>query len=117
MQQQRRSALATLSMEEQQFLENGQLEQGGGRLTEARPEPEIHRSSSIPTIDISTSHARTHRATSLRSVTLRLHPEIAATLRRASIERSLDYDDPYTQQAIAEQALREWFTSNGYFEE
>lgn len=117
MQQQRRSALATLSMEEQQFLENGKSEQSRGRRIETVPESKTNRSYSIPTIDISTPGARLIRATSLRSVTLRLHPEIATALRRASIERSLDYEEPYTQQSIAEQALREWFASNGYIDE
>jgi hypothetical protein len=34
-------------------------------------------------------------------------------LRRAAAERSLDYKEPYSQQAIVEAALREWLTRNG----
>jgi len=44
----------------------------------------------------------------LRSVTLRLPWSLADALRRTSIHRSLNYVEPYSQQAIAEAALREW---------
>ena len=49
-----------------------------------------------------------------QSVTLRLREPIARNLRRASIERSLDYREPYTQQAIADAALSLWLERNGY---
>jgi hypothetical protein len=49
-----------------------------------------------------------------QSVTLRLSAPIARTLRHAAIQRSLDYKEPYTQQAIAEAALSAWLERNGY---
>lgn len=55
-----------------------------------------------------------NRARSLRSVTLRLSPDVAERLRRASIQRSLGYEEPFTQQSITECALREWLLAHGY---
>lgn len=54
------------------------------------------------------------RREALRSVTLRLRASVAEALRRASIERSLDYAVPYTQQAIVEIAVREWLRRAGH---
>jgi hypothetical protein len=54
------------------------------------------------------------RPAPLHSVTLRLTPAVADALRRASIERSLDYVGPFTQQAIVEAALRTWLEGQGY---
>ena len=50
----------------------------------------------------------------MQSVTLRLSALVAHGLRQASIERSLEYQEPYTQQAIAEAALSAWLERNGY---
>ncbi|MBI3834127.1 MAG: hypothetical protein HY287_07345 [Planctomycetes bacterium] len=50
----------------------------------------------------------------MRSVTLRLREPIARNLRRASVERSLEYKEPYTQQAIVDAALSVWLGRNGY---
>jgi len=50
----------------------------------------------------------------LRSVTLRLRASVADALRRASIQRSLDYIEPFSQQAIVETAVRDWLRNAGY---
>ena len=50
----------------------------------------------------------------LRSVTLRLHASTAEALRRASIQRSLDYIEPFSQQAIVEAALQRWLQHAGF---
>jgi len=50
----------------------------------------------------------------LRSVTLRLRASVAEALRRASMERSLDYAEPFSQQAIVEAAIRDWLQSAGH---
>jgi hypothetical protein len=47
-------------------------------------------------------------------ITVRLRPEIAGALKRASLERQLTGDDPFTQQEIVEQALEPWLRSGGY---
>lgn len=58
--------------------------------------------------------ANLRRGQSLRSVTLRLTPETADALRRAAAERCLEYDEPFTQQSIAEAALCGWLGQRGY---
>lgn len=47
-------------------------------------------------------------------VTVRLRPEIAGALKRASLERQLQGDELYTQQDIVEQALEPWLREEGY---
>lgn len=47
-------------------------------------------------------------------VTVRLRPEVAGALKRASLERQLDGDDLFTQQDLVEQALEPWLRSQGY---
>ncbi len=54
------------------------------------------------------------RGRALRSVTLRMNPTLVRTLRRAASERSLDFVEPFTQQAIAEAALAQWLQGAGY---
>ena len=49
----------------------------------------------------------------LRSVTLRLRASVADALRLESIKRSLDYVEPFSQQAIVEAALCAWLTDQG----
>jgi hypothetical protein len=47
-------------------------------------------------------------------VTVRLRPEVAGALKRASLERQLSGDDMFTQQELVEQALEPWLRLNGY---
>lgn len=47
-------------------------------------------------------------------VTIRLRPEIAGALKRASLERQLAGEELYTQQDIVEQALEPWLRDQGY---
>jgi hypothetical protein len=47
-------------------------------------------------------------------VTVRLRPDIAGALKRASLERQLAGDEPFSQQDIVEQAIEPWLRSNGY---
>lgn len=47
-------------------------------------------------------------------VTVRLRPEIAGALKRASLERALAGDEIYTQQDIVEYALEPWLANKGY---
>ncbi len=58
--------------------------------------------------------AASRRPEPLRSVTLRLRTSVAKALRRTSMERSLDYAEPFSQQAIVEAAIRDWLQSEGY---
>ena len=46
-------------------------------------------------------------------VTVRLKPEIAAALKRASLERQLAGEEVYTQQDLVEEALEPWLRGEG----
>ena len=46
-------------------------------------------------------------------VTVRLRPEIAGALKRASLERQLAGEELFTQQDIVEQALEPWLHGEG----
>jgi hypothetical protein len=52
-------------------------------------------------------------ATLLVPVTVRLRPEIASALKRASLERQLNGVETYTQQDIVEEALLPWLRAEG----
>ena len=47
-------------------------------------------------------------------VTVRLSPEIAGALKRASLERQLARADYFSQQEIVERCLRVWLQENGH---
>lgn len=47
-------------------------------------------------------------------VTVRLRPDIAGALKRASLERQLSGDTVFTQQELVEEALEPWLRSHGY---
>ena len=55
-------------------------------------------------------------ATLLVPVTVRLRPEIASALKRASLERQLNGFETFTQQDIVEDALVPWLKSEGLLE-
>lgn len=57
------------------------------------------------------------RGQSLRSVTLRLTPATAYALRRAAAARGVEYEEPFTQQSIAEAAIRLWLADRGHLPE
>lgn len=47
-------------------------------------------------------------------VTVRLRPEVAGALKRASLERQLSGESIFTQQQLVEEALEPWLRRNGY---
>lgn len=47
-------------------------------------------------------------------VTVRLKPEIAAALKRASLERQLAGEEVFTQQDLVELALEPWLKDEGH---
>lgn len=49
-------------------------------------------------------------------VTVRLSPEIAGALKRASLERQLSRADYFSQQEIVERCLRVWLRENGHLQ-
>ena len=112
----RRTALTALTAEQQAFLRPELIPaptQGQGRPRNdavTRHHTALIKQAALPAQPATSKQ----RGKPLRSVTLRLTPEVAVLLRRASIERSLEYDEPYTQQGIMESALRDWLVAQGY---
>lgn len=49
-------------------------------------------------------------------VTVRLRPELAGALKRASLERQLAGEDLFTQQDLVAEALDPWLRERGYFD-
>lgn len=54
------------------------------------------------------------RPVGLIPVTVRLRPELAGALKRASLQRQLDGEPIYTQQDLVELALEPWLQQQGY---
>jgi hypothetical protein len=50
-------------------------------------------------------------------LTTRIRPELAAALKRASLERQLAGQTPNTVQDILEQALEPWLNAQGYLKD
>ena len=48
-------------------------------------------------------------------ITVRLRPEIAGALKRASLERQLAAAEFFSQQEIVERALAAWLRENGHW--
>ena len=74
-----------------------------GRAGEARREQGSHR----------LARASKVAPVGLIPVTVRLCPEIAGALKRASLERQLAGEELFTQQDIVEQALEPWLRREG----
>lgn len=49
-------------------------------------------------------------------VTIRLRPEVAGALKRASLERQLNGEEVFTQQDLVESALEPWLKQSGYID-
>ena len=43
-----------------------------------------------------------------KSLTIKLHPQVASDLKRLSLERQLNGLDPHTMQDMAEEAITAW---------
>jgi hypothetical protein len=106
----RRSVVETLSAEQKAFLSGSECSDAGrashGPIGADTPKATSEQCPPSPTGQ--------RRGEPLRSVTLRLRPDVVSALRRAAAERSLRYDEPFTQQAIAEAALAAWLSKLGY---
>lgn len=99
------------------------------RKAEAKPEPKEATEPKLPPVEkqydtsvaSEESRAAKRRKTKrspvpvgLIPVTVRLKPEIAAALKRASLERQLAGEDTYTQQDLVELALEPWLKDEGH---
>lgn len=125
----RRTTIETLTIEQQAFLHNAALPKSSAHAShsaqtnghnavinaEKNPDSPRPHSPALSHRDAPrTTPSPRARRTVMRSVTLRLREPIARNLRRASVERSLEYKEPYTQQAIVDAALSVWLGRNGY---
>lgn len=68
------------------------------------------------TVPLKRPKASSLHAALLVPVTVRLKPEIADALKRASLQRQLNGIETYTQQDIVEDALTPWLKSEGLLE-
>jgi len=121
----RQSTAETLSVEQKAFLHPA-----GDRLSRTTKHDSVaetadRRVSTFPTAGKSrrepteqTRHSPApvlcRRGQVLQSVSLRLRPEVARALRKAAAHRSVDYEEPFTQQGIAEQAIARWLEDRGF---
>ena len=102
----RKTSWESLTTDQQAFLIGSTTSSDEPVQRSVRRDEAVLRPS--PAADEATSHAPR------QPVTLRLPLPLVRALRRAAAERSLDYDQPYTQQAIVESALDHWLRSAGY---
>src|SRR3954470_2269523 len=103
---------------EQNFLKYGKAEPVPSRAAVA---PETSREVIAPTPEPVRAERRPVRRSKpskvtpigLIPVTVRLRPEVAGALKRASLERQLGGEELFTQQEIVEQALEPWLYGEG----
>ncbi len=112
---QRRSTLDALSAEQQAFLRRETSPAGIVESCPPKQHSAAHSGAASRAGGNDHKRSRPMRGEPLRSVTLRLDPQVADALRRASSQRAIEYQEPYTQQAIADAALRDWLCRAGYF--
>lgn len=92
------------------------------RKATPEPEPELAVVSPSPTASSQSGSTKPRKPKRSKAVTpiglipvtVRLRPEIAGALKRASLERQLSGEEPYTQQDLVELALEPWLQSEGY---
>lgn len=125
----RRTAIETLTNEEKSFLfpslqpvASPSDSDGNGRPTEPNL-PRVRRAAKSTSHESPKTRSRLPspsrkekalRVTARQSVSVRLSESLARVLRRTSMERSLEYIEPFSQQGIVEAALSDWLQSNGY---
>lgn len=94
----------------------GELTTPRSRLTE--PHESQPSQASAPLTDPSRRRNRARPSgvtpVGLIPITVRLRPELAGALKRASLERQLAGEQTFTQQELVEQALEPWLRNRGY---
>jgi hypothetical protein len=89
---------------------------------EPRPNPVTERLMALPQIPRPESNRKPVRKSKphgvtpvgLIPVTVRLRPEVAGGLKRASLERQLAGEELFTQQDLVEQLLEPWLREHGF---
>lgn len=84
-------------------------------------EPKQHRGSfsQLETLDVGAFKTRSKKPSRFQPVglipiTVRLRPEIAGALKRASLERELEGEEVFTQQDLVEHVLEPWLRQEGF---
>ena len=110
----RRDQEAIDPIAEQNFLKYGTVKPPTP-LGPAEVPPPVGRSYEPRVADQPLRRARSSKVTpvGLIPVTVRLRPEIAGVLKRASLERQLAGEELFTQQDIVVQALEPWLHREG----
>ena len=80
------------------------------------PAPFAQPSATVPSARQRRSKSAGVTPVGLIPVTVRLRPELAGALKRASLERQLQGDELFTQQELVERALEPWLRSEGYLD-
>ncbi|WP_345327660.1 hypothetical protein [Novipirellula rosea] len=104
--------------------QNGLAEKSSIASTKLQPGDESAEPSLQSTTTTSQSRPKTQTAkrkcrsvpVGLIPVTVRLRPEVAGALKRASLERELEGEQVFTQQDLVEQALEPWLKENGFLD-
>jgi hypothetical protein len=99
---------------EQNFLKHGTARPPSSNEPVEEP-PAVGRTYEARVADQPLRRARSSKVApvGLIPVTVRLRPEIAGALKRASLERQLSGEELFTQQDIVEQALEPWLRREG----
>jgi hypothetical protein len=84
------------------------------RVAPPRGEPQADPGATAPPVRRPRSHGV--RPVAPVPVTVRLRPEVAGALKRASLERQLAGEDPFTQQDLVECLLEPWLREQGYLQ-
>lgn len=86
---------------------------GGSEVTRQPESVKIESTESRP-IRTKPKKASRFQPVGLIPVTIRLKPEIAGGLKRASLELELEGEEVFTQQELVENALEPWLRQNGF---
>jgi hypothetical protein len=81
---------------------------------QAKPNQTKPQPTSAPASEAGEGKGQTANAVSRVALNTRIKTNIAAALKRASLERQLKGEVPNKLQDILEQALEPWLRSNGY---
>jgi len=121
----RSSTAETLTAEQRAFLHHGDETVPTPFERTAAPEPLTSKVVNMPPKPTADRQPRkqtvesypcspVRRGQALQSISLRLSPNVVRSLRRAACQRAIDYEEPFTQQGMAEAAITKWLQDHGY---
>jgi hypothetical protein len=96
----------TLSEREREFVL--------GKPPAPNPSSKADSASAGETPEIKTTNRILPQISSRVLITTRATPEVASSLKRASLQRQLDGIEPFYLQEILDQAIGDWLRKHGY---